>query len=117
MAHLCIQKWPIRPGIGVIKNQEFARDRIVHAIIKLGAIHAQIVGIYGVTSSAKGHKEMNQKIFNEAIRVTEAIALPTILIGDFNVDVTTNVHFQPLLQKGFFTIAIPLPKVVWSIHA
>ena len=105
-------KWPIRPGIGVLKNHEFARDRIVHAIIRIGTIHAQIVGIYGVTSSAKGHKEMNEKIFREALRVIDAISLPSILIGDFNVDVTTNIHFQPLLQKGF----LPLQSLYQKLY-
>ena len=97
-------KWPIRPGQAIPDSLEIGRDRLTTAIVKLGTVHVQIIAFYGVTSSCKGHQQKNEELFQMAIHLSQVLCIPSIIMGDFNVDLTTWEPAQVLLEQGYVSL-------------
>ena len=96
--------WPIRPAGQVPKAVDFGRDRLTHTIIQMGTLHVQVVVIYGVTGSAKGHQDVNAELMSAVIQMIQAFQLPSIIMGDFNVDVDTWEPADCLRMQGYLSL-------------
>ena len=51
-----------------------------------------------------GHKQATNHLFNLAVQKTEAINLPAIFLGDFNLDVQQLDLFNYLASKGYMSL-------------
>ena len=86
------------------KAVDFGRDRLTHTIIQMGTLHVQVVVIYGVTGSAKGHQDVNAELMSTVIQMIQAFQLPSIIMGDFNVDVDTWEPADCLRMQGYLSL-------------
>ena len=96
--------WPMRPGYSSQVEHDSAPDRLVHAVMQWGGMYVQVVTIYGYAGNATWHKQATNHLFNLAVQKTEAINLPAIFLGDFNMDVQQLDLFNYLASKGYMSL-------------
>lgn len=77
---------PIRPAVGTLSAEMVATSRIQHVILSIGAMHFQLVVIYGLPSTHTDSLEVNNRLLEQAIDAIQTLKLPAIIGGDFNTD-------------------------------
>ena len=76
-------------------------NRLVHAIIQFGNTSVQVFVIYGATSSIANSVQITENLIQEAIDRSQRLNLPSVFLGDFNMDVAQSEAFAPLFQHGY----------------
>ena len=74
---------------------------MLHTVVKLGPQQIQIITLYGLPGTQKDSLDFNNELFRQALTAASLINLPTIILGDFNVDPFSLPISQELQQKGF----------------
>ena len=109
--------WPIREGMSVHEHSK-APDRLTHAVVQWGGIYVQIITIYGYAGGNAWHKQATNQLFEVALKKAEAINLPVMFTGDFNMDVHQLDLYDYLASKGYASLQclhermydVPMPK-------
>ena len=77
---------PARIAQATLPTQWQQTSRILHTIVDLGAIHCQMIVIYGLTSCTPGSHQFNSDLIQCALDATTHLPLPAMVLGDFNGD-------------------------------
>ncbi len=77
------------------------QNRIVQAIVQIGATWIQVFVICGYTSSIRASKEQTNQLFNHAYKKSCELPLPAIFAGDFNMDIRELDLYPYLLERGY----------------
>ena len=78
---------PIRHAQGTLPNITLMTSRLLHGLVTVGHVQLQIFVMYGFTPG--GHQqahEYNADLLNRALDASTYLAMPTIILGDFNGD-------------------------------
>ena len=97
-------KWPIRPACSHEHKPLCAADRVTHAIVRWGTMYVQIITIYGYTGGNAWHKKATNELFEHAIKMSHTTNMPTLFVGDFNMDVHDLEQFDSLRAKGYMSL-------------
>ena len=97
-------KWPIRPACSHEHKPLCAADRVTHAIVRWGTMYVQIITIYGYTGGNAWHKKATNELFERAIKMSHTTNMPTLFVGDFNMDVHDLEQFDSLRSKGYMSL-------------
>lgn len=111
--HSCL---PSRLCCNPPPTELIASNRIVHSILRVGELHIQTFVIYGMTGSVAGHVEFTNNLFNHAIHMSKEINIPSIFMGDFNIDVHKLEGFHSLQETGFVTLQQKFLELYGEIH-
>ena len=73
--------------------------RLLHCIVKVSQrLYVQVFVIYGVTGSTAGHAQVTDETLRTAWELSQKTALPSLFVGDFNMDVRC---FEEMQTLGF----------------
>ena len=108
---------PARDLRGLWPAAVFDTGRVSDALISCGQLQIRVIGIYGYHSALPNSMGLNEILLDEAFRQVQAHNLPTILAGDFNVElgqlscweVHSNLGLRDLGVK-FATLAGAAPE-------
>lgn len=78
--------------------------RLLHAVVRLGSLWIQVVVIYGFASDNHHAHSQTNALFQQAIQMTEQLPLPSMILGDYNLDVHLLEKFPLLHEKGFVSL-------------
>lgn len=91
-----------RHSFDPIKESWKFATRLTHSIVKVATnLHIQVFVIYGPTGSIAGHAQVTNEILQAAWDMSKRIALPSLFVGDFNLDVRQLPCFQDMQPSGF----------------
>ena len=74
--------------------------RLVEAMVRFGPIELCAIVVYGYPRNRSGYQEMTQELLNMALERVSSSAIPTILGGDLNMDVTALPLWEHYRQMG-----------------
>ena len=100
-----LSKSPLRPAIATIEPEWQTTCRIAHHILDLHGFPVQVVTIYGQTPG--GHQDakgFNDRLLQVAINAIQALPLPAIICGDFNMEPHTLPSYDQLRQLGYSSL-------------
>ena len=75
-------KWPLRHAVDTLSVDIKSTARLIHVVVSIMEVQIQLVVIYGL--AAAGTVQQTTALFQEALRVTQLLPLPFIILGDFN---------------------------------
>ena len=75
--------------------------RLVEAFVRFGCLEVRCICMYGVPSSHKDSAELNSLLLETVIRRLSQNKIPTLILGDFNTDVTALPIWHQFAQLGF----------------
>ena len=80
-----LSTFPIRQAVGTLHQTHQQTSRLVHTIVNIGSVQLQIFAIYAYTPG--GHSQANSfnaELLHAALDASTHLALPTLIVGDFN---------------------------------
>ena len=75
--------------------------RLLHVVLQLGSLWIQCLVVYGLPSSIAGSKDFNNALVSHAISCSRVIPIPSVIMGDFNMNVHELQDFGQLFDDGF----------------
>ena len=97
-----LSRSPVRPALATVPPEWQTTCRIAHHVMDVHGFHIQVVTLYGQTPG--GHhdaKGYNDKLLQAAITAIQALPLPALICGDFNMEPCAIPCFESLKQQGF----------------
>ena len=93
-------KLPFRPCRNPFDAHWSASTRLIHTIVKIGNWHVQVVTVYCKPTSSGAAVNFNQELLNYVMSRVEAVPLPFIIMGDFNMELDRFDGWPHLEAKG-----------------
>ena len=75
--------------------------RVVEAFVRFGCLEVRCLSVYGVPSSHRDAAELNTLLLETVLRRASQNKIPTLVLGDMNVDVTSLPVWHRFVQLGF----------------
>eukprot|EP00435_Cladocopium_sp_Y103_P074345 s105_g48.t1 len=91
---------PIRPSRVPLPEEWSTCNRILHAVVKMGQSHCQLVVLYCRPVCGQGAIDFNNRLLEAALHQVDQIPLPYIILGDMNMDVDAFEAWPFLASKG-----------------
>jgi hypothetical protein len=95
-----ISKFPIRLSRNTSEDPFVLSSRYLHCVVKAGPVQIQVVTLYCKTASANGAARYNNGLLNFALEQINKIALPYIILGDFNCPIPSLEAWPHLEHLG-----------------
>ena len=80
--------FPLRAPFKSVSGPAFAAQRLAVGHIRFGPLHARLLVLYGWPANHAAANSKNEQLFQEALSILRDSAVPTIVGGDLNTDVT-----------------------------
>ena len=86
--------------------QESWRDslRILHVVVSLGVLSLQVFVLYGLVAPTQGYASYNNSLLEAAVDASRHLPLPTVFMGDFNIEISKLPAFRSLQSRGFSSL-------------
>ncbi|CAE6968657.1 unnamed protein product [Symbiodinium sp. CCMP2456] len=75
--------------------------RLVLGHVRVGPMHARLIVVYGWPANHTAAKDRNECLFREVLQAVACSPLPTLIGGDFNMDVTSLPCWPEFVKLGF----------------
>eukprot|EP00435_Cladocopium_sp_Y103_P005344 s502_g1.t1 len=102
---------PIRPSRLPLPDEWTTSNRLLHAVVKLGQSHCQLVVLYCRPVCGQGAVEFNNRLLEAAMQQVDQIPLPYIIMGDMNMDVDTFQAWTHLESIGCRSLDQLFPRL------
>ena len=78
-----------------------ATQRLVEAMVRFGPIEVRAIALYGFPRNRSGYLEHNQALLSMALQRVQQSGIPTVIGGDFNMDVAALPAWECLRALGY----------------
>ena len=78
-----------------------ATQRVVEAMVRFGPVEIRTIALYGFPRNRSGYLEHNQALLSMVLQRVQQSGIPTVIGGDFNVDVTSLPAWECLSALGY----------------
>ena len=96
-----LSRFPARPARHTIEIPEEFATRLSSAVIQVHQMQIHCIAMYGFCSSQPKARARTDRMLQFAAKLMDDVALPTILAGDFNHELSKLEGFQYFLERGF----------------
>ena len=79
----------------------FQTGRVADAFISVGAVQVRVIACYGFPSSIPNHLGLNELLFQEVFFQANAYEVPTLIVGDLNVNLQNMQCWEKYSALGF----------------
>ena len=93
--------FPLRLPFAPLVSPAAQAHRLALGHIRLGPLHARLVVLYGWPANHAAAAQRNEQLFREALLLIAASNMPTLVGGDFNIDVRTLPVWSDLVRAGY----------------
>ena len=93
--------FPLRLPFAPLVSPAAQAHRLALGHIRLGPLHARLVVLYGWPANHADAAQRNEQLFREALLLIAASNMPTLVGGDFNIDVRTLPVWSDLVRAGY----------------
>ncbi|CAE7364605.1 ngoBIM, partial [Symbiodinium sp. CCMP2592] len=93
--------FPVRPPFAPLCSPAEQAHRLVLGHIRLGPLHARVLVLYGWPANHAAAAAKNEELFREALKLISASEMPTLVGGDFNVDVKSLPVWCDFVRAGY----------------
>ena len=80
----------------------FQTGRVADAFISVGAVQVRVIACYGFPSSIPNHLGLNELLFQEVFFQANAYEVPTLIVGDLNVNLQDMQCWEKYSALGFY---------------
>ena len=94
---------PSRRSPAALPAPLLASTQCTEAFVRLGGLELRVLVLYGVPASHAHARESNNFLLQSAWERLTTNALPTLIAGDFNCDVTSLPAWEQFQAKGYMT--------------
>lgn len=97
-------RFPCRQPWRAPLNDWTMQVRVLRTVVQLGVTWVQVIVIYGYSTGHPGWRALTNNLFQYACNLSKQLALPTIYLGDYNLDVHTLQGYEALAEQGYVSL-------------
>ena len=101
-----LSRLPCRPVRHTLTIPEEFATRITSAIIQVHSVQLHCISIYGFCLSQPKARQRTDKMLQLAARLVDDVALPTVIAGDFNHELTKLNSWMYFAERGYRSTAM-----------